>query len=68
MAWTEITRRQQGRRSLSYASDCTDAEWAVVEPFLAKRSKVEEVAGAGHWVHHDQRDVFLKLVRHFLAD
>jgi pimeloyl-ACP methyl ester carboxylesterase len=29
---------------------------------------VEEVSGAGHWVHHDQLDVFLKLVRDFLQD
>lgn len=29
---------------------------------------VEEVSGAGHWVHHDQLDVFLKLVRDFLKD
>jgi pimeloyl-ACP methyl ester carboxylesterase len=24
------------------------------------------VAGAGHWVHHDQLDVFLREVRAFL--
>ncbi|NBC21517.1 MAG: IS5/IS1182 family transposase, partial [Alphaproteobacteria bacterium] len=32
MPWTETTRRQHDRRSLRYASDCTDAEWALVAP------------------------------------
>jgi len=40
MPWTEITRAQHDRRSLRYASDCTDAEWALVAPFMPKRSKV----------------------------
>ncbi len=40
MAWTEITRRQHDRRSLRYASDCTDAEWALVAPFMPAPSKV----------------------------
>jgi pimeloyl-ACP methyl ester carboxylesterase len=26
------------------------------------------VAGAGHWVHHDQLEVFLREVRAFLRD
>ena len=34
MAWTEITRRQYRRDGLRYASDLTDAEWAVIEPYL----------------------------------
>ena len=36
MVWTEITRRQYGRRTGRYASDMTDREWALVEPFLPK--------------------------------
>ena len=40
MAWTEITRRQHDRRSLRYASDCTDAEWDLVAPFMPPPSKV----------------------------
>jgi transposase len=40
MAWTEITRRQHDRRQLRYASDCTDAEWALVAPFMPAPSKV----------------------------
>jgi len=34
MAWTEITRRQYRREGLRYASDTTDAEWAIIEPHL----------------------------------
>jgi len=30
----EITRRQYRREGLRYASDATDAEWAVIEPFM----------------------------------
>jgi transposase len=40
MAWTEITRAQYARRGLRYASDCTDEEWALVEPFMPRPSKV----------------------------
>jgi transposase len=34
MAWTEITRPKYQREGLRYASDTTDAEWAVIEPLL----------------------------------
>lgn len=34
MVWTEITRGQHDRRWLRYASDCTDEEWALIEPFM----------------------------------
>jgi transposase len=34
MAWTEITRVQYQRDGLRYASDTTDAEWALIEPNL----------------------------------
>ncbi len=40
MAWTEITRRQHDRRGLRFASDCTDAEWAIIAPFLESSRKV----------------------------
>lgn len=33
-----------------------------------EQSKVVAVEDAGHWVHHDQLDVFLKNVRKFLRD
>jgi transposase len=37
--WTETTRRQYRREDLRYASEMTDAEWALIEPLLpaAKR-------------------------------
>jgi transposase len=39
MAWTETTRLQYRREALRYASDLTDAEWALVAPFLPTTSK-----------------------------
>lgn len=39
MAWTELTRRQHERVCPGYASDLTDAEWAVIAPFLPLRRK-----------------------------
>ena len=30
MAWTELTRRQHAREGDRYASDLTDAEWALI--------------------------------------
>src|SRR5262249_33655581 len=32
--WDEITRRQYGREGLRYASDTTDEEWVLIEPFM----------------------------------
>jgi transposase len=40
MPWTEITRLDYDRRGLRYASDSTDEEWALIEPFLMPTSKV----------------------------
>ena len=40
MAWTETTRRQYRREGLRYASDLTDDEWALIEPFLPAPAKV----------------------------
>jgi transposase len=40
MPWTEITRRNNAREGLRYASDSTDEEWAVVAPFMPARNKV----------------------------
>lgn len=34
MAWTGIARREHSREGLRYPSDMTDAEWAVLEPFI----------------------------------
>jgi transposase len=40
MPWTEITRPNYDRRYLRYASDCSDDEWALIEPFLSPASRV----------------------------
>ncbi len=32
--WTPATRRRHSRAHLRYASDLTDAEWALLEPHL----------------------------------
>ena len=40
VAWTEITRAQYRREGLRYASDLTDAEWALIEPFMPPPAKL----------------------------
>jgi len=40
MPWTEITRPQYRRDGLRYASDLTDAEWALIEPFIPAPSPI----------------------------
>ena len=35
--WTEITRRKYEREGQLYASDVTDAEWALIETAYAGR-------------------------------
>jgi len=37
MAWTELTRRQHVRTGNRYASDLTDAEWALIAPLMPPR-------------------------------
>ena len=39
MPWTETTRREYERRGRRYASDMTDAEWALVAPFMPARKR-----------------------------
>ncbi len=39
MPWTDITRLQYVRHGRRYASDITNAEWALVEPFMPGRKK-----------------------------
>ena len=52
------------RGSQSWASD--PEEDGRIEPF----QKVQSVSvdGAGHWVHHDRLDEFLRLLRAFLDE
>lgn len=40
MPWTEITRPQYRREGLRYASDLTDAEWALIAPFMPAPSRI----------------------------
>lgn len=51
MPWTETTRRQYRRDGLRFASDTTDAEWALLEPLMP------EPAGIGRPRTTDLRDV-----------
>lgn len=37
MAWTELTRRRHERVGGKYASDLTDAEWAIIAPLMPPR-------------------------------
>ncbi len=40
MPWTEITRLKYRREGLRYASDLTDAEWALIEPSMPKVNRI----------------------------
>lgn len=40
MAWTEITRRQYRRDGLRYASNLTDDEWSLIDPFLPEPARL----------------------------
>ncbi|HLH48879.1 MAG TPA: IS5 family transposase [Roseiarcus sp.] len=40
MAWTETTRAYYAWCERRYASDCTDGEWAIVEPFMPPPCRV----------------------------
>ncbi len=37
--WTPATRRRHSRDHLRYGSDLTDAEWAIVAPFMPRPAK-----------------------------
>ena len=52
MAWTDLTRRQHERAGGKYASDLTDAEWAIIAPLLPAR----RTTGRPRTI--DLRDVF----------
>ena len=52
MPWTEITRPHYERSGRRYASDATDAEWALIEPLMPARRRV------GRPRTTDLRDVF----------
>jgi putative transposase len=37
--WTPTTRAQHSRAGLRYGSDLTDAEWAILAPFLPAKAR-----------------------------
>ena len=39
MAWTDIAGTDYERKGVGYESDCTDAEWALIEPFMPDRKR-----------------------------
>jgi putative transposase len=40
MVWTDITRPQYERKCIRYASDCSDEEWQLIEPFLPPEKQI----------------------------
>lgn len=40
MPWDETTHKKYARKSVRYASDLTDAEWAVIEPEMPPPSRM----------------------------
>ena len=38
--WSEITRPKYRRQGLRYASDMTDAEWSLIEPFMPAANSI----------------------------
>ena len=40
MPWTETTRREYRRDCPRYASDVTDREWALIEPFMPPPQRI----------------------------
>ena len=58
--WTETTRRKHARRGLRYSSDLTDAEWAVLEPLLPRRSRLGRPA---KWPLRTIADAMLYILR-----
>ena len=40
MPWNEITRRHYRREGLRYASDLTDEEWSLIEPFMPAPNRI----------------------------
>ena len=52
MAWTELTRREHERKGNKYASDTTEAEWALIVPLMPSPKKT------GRPRRTDLREVF----------
>ena len=53
--WTEITRPKYERAGLRYASDLTDREWEIIEPFLPPLQISFPLATPGASIHDNAR-------------
>ena len=57
MPWSKTSRPEYDRRFLGYASDMTDAEWALIEPLMPEYERLgrprTELAGSRqrHFLH-----------------
>ena len=49
--WTEITHRKYEREGQRYASDLTDAEWALIEPHMPAAKRLGRLR-ATHRLRH----------------
>ena len=69
IGWPEVEGRYGGPVLFIKGADSdyilAEHREAILRQFPAARSKV--VAGAGHWVHSEKPETFLKLVQDFLA-
>ena len=57
--WTDAARAQYARADLALPSDLTDAEWALLEPFLPPPSHI----GGGKWPLRRIVESILSLLR-----
>src|SRR5215210_3624219 len=63
--WTPATRRQHSRKGLRYETDLTDAEWALIEPFMPAPNE-RTTAGMAS-ARGDERDLLCGARRNRLA-
>ena len=52
--WTPAARRQHSRDSLRYGSDLSDAEWALIAPFMPPPARTGPPASAADAGHHER--------------
>jgi len=62
MARTELTRRQHARGGNKYASDLTDAEWAVIELLIPPPKTSGRPGRRPNQMRHDARPQIFDLV------
>lgn len=57
MVWTELTSLQHARTGGKYASDLTDAEWAVLAPMMPLIRSTADLARRDPLNGHDRLPV-----------